>query len=258
MDQLKVTLVQSDLHWENRKANLDHFSSLIAEIKDETDIIILPEMFTTGFSMAPEQHAETMDGEALAWMKKIAHENNVVVCGSLMMNDHGKFYNRLIWMQADGTLRHYDKRHLFRMGDEQLHYTPGNSRMIIEHKGWKILPLICYDLRFPVWMRRTKEFDYELAIMVANWPEKRVAHWKALLQARAIENQCFLAGVNRVGDDGYKIHYSGESSLINPKGEIIFQQAGTPFTLTFTLRKDELIEYRNAFPVIEDGDNFSL
>lgn len=256
MQKLTITLIQAELFWENKEVNIHHFTKLIEDIKEQTDVIILPEMFSTGFSMNASALAEKMDGPVVSWMKETAKKKQAVICGSLIIEEDEKYYNRFVWVGTDGIVQCYNKRHLFRMANENDFYTNGTKKIIIEYKGFKIFPAVCYDLRFPVWLRRTKQFDYDMMIVVANWPERRAQHWKALLQARAIENQCYVAAVNRVGNDGNGFLYSGESSLINPKGEIFFQQANESFTKTFTIELAEVNEWRNNFKAIEDADSF--
>jgi omega-amidase len=202
MNDLKITLIQSNLFWENKVKNLEQFSHKIDAISEATDLIVLPEMFTTGFSMSPEKLAENVNGETVKWMKATAHKKNCVVTGSFICEEGGNYFNRLLWVNADGTYSKYDKRHLFSMGDENNHYATGEEKLIVKLKGWKICPLICYDLRFPVWARNTKEASYDVLIYVANWPERRSYPWKTLLLARAIENQSYVIGSNRVGVDG--------------------------------------------------------
>ncbi|HEX8516390.1 MAG TPA: amidohydrolase [Bacteroidia bacterium] len=256
-ENLSITLIQSDLHWEDQARNLQMFSEKIALIPGNTDLIILPEMFTTGFSMQPEKFAEGMDGSTIAWMKKQAKENNCVLTGSFACGENGKYYNRLVWMRPDGTFSYYDKRHLFSMGDENNHYSAGDKKIIEEIMGWKICPLICYDLRFPVWSRNTD--GYDLLIYVANWPERRSHPWKTLLLARAIENQCYAAGVNRIGEDANGIYHSGDSAVIDPKGEIISNIGPhKEETETILLNHTELEEFRKIFPVLNDADKFEI
>ncbi len=256
---LRITLIQSDLHWENADANLHSFAEKISSLKEETDIIILPEMFSTGFTMNAAALAESMEGKAIQWMREKAREKNCVITGSLAIKESGAFFNRLIWMNPDGTFLQYDKRHLFRLAHEQNTYTYGKEKIIVEYKGWKILPLVCFDLRFPVWSRRTKKSDYDLMIYVANWPERRVTAWNQLLIARAIENQCYIAGVNRVGNDGNHIYHSGDSAVINFKGETISGICAHDTCIeTVTLNKNELNEFRSQFPFIEDADDFTI
>ena len=219
MSSLTITLIQTNLHWENKKANLEMLQRKIESIKEKTEVVILPEMFTTGFSMKPEIFAEKIDGETVRWMKKIAAERKIILTGSVMIEEAGKFFNRLIWMLPNGEYGVYDKRHLFAFADENSHYTAGNKKLIAAVKGWKINLQVCYDLRFPVWTRQSPGKDenkYDLIINVANWPDKRRLAWKTLLQARAIENQCFVVGVHRVVKDSEKIFYTGDSSSIDP------------------------------------------
>jgi omega-amidase len=258
MSSLTITIIQSNLHWENKAANLAMFSEKINGIKEKTEIIILPEMFSTGFSMQSKTLAETMDGETIAWMKKTAAEKKAIITGSIIAEENGKYFNRLIWMLPNGEFGYYDKRHLFAFAEEDKFYSPGDKRMVASVKGWKINLLVCYDLRFPVWARQIGEAEYDLLIYVANWPERRIHAWKTLLQARAIENQCYVAAVNRVGNDGNDIHYSGDSMIIDPLGEILYQKSQQEDIFTFTLQKEKLGEVRKKFPFLKDADNFFI
>ncbi|HSV12063.1 MAG TPA: amidohydrolase [Hanamia sp.] len=258
MSSLTITLIQTNLFWENKKANLEMLQQKIEGIKEKTEIVILPEMFTTGFSMKPELFAETMDGETVQWMEKTAAEKKIILTGSVIIEEDGKYFNRLIWMLPNGEYGMYDKRHLFAFADEHAHYTAGNKKLIASVKGWKINLQICYDLRFPVWTRQDSENKYDLLINVANWPEKRNIAWQTLLRARAIENQCFVAGVNCTGEDGNKIYYSGESMLIDPTGEIIYQKKKEEDIFTTTLQKEKITETRERFPFWKDADFFIL
>jgi omega-amidase len=259
MSSLTITIVQANLHWENKAANLAMFTSKIAGIKEKTEIIILPEMFSTGFSMKAEMLAETMGGETVAWMKRTASEKKAVITGSIIAEENGKYFNRLLWMLPNGEYGYYDKRHLFAFGHEDNHYSPGHKRLIASVKGWKINLLVCYDLRFPVWARQSSgEDEYDVLIYVANWPQRRIHAWKSLLVARAIENQCFVAAVNRVGDDGNAIHYSGDSMIIDPLGEILYQKSNEEDIFTLSLHKEKLEEVRNKFPFLRDADNFII
>jgi omega-amidase len=257
MQDLKITILQSDLHWENVGANLSMFEEKIWTIREQTDIIVLPEMFTTGFTMNAASLAEPMNLTAFKWMKQQAAQTGAVVTGSLIIKEKEHYFNRLIWMQPDGKFFTYDKRHLFRMAEEHLVYSPGMEKLIIEWKGWKIRPLICYDLRFPVWSRNRKN-EYDLLIYVANWPEARRVPWKSLLQARAIENLSYVVGVNRIGKDDKEITYCGESSIISPKGEVLWQKENSEEVFTYTLSKSELYSFRAKFPANMDADEFSL
>lgn len=259
MNDLKITILQSDLHWENKEKNLQMFSDKLNSISEPSDLIVLPEMFTTGFSMRPELFAETMNGNTLAWMKVKAAEKNCAITGSFICHEEGKYLNRLVWMCPDGSYSVYDKRHLFRMGGEDSHYGAGQKKLIVEWKGWKICPLICYDLRFPVWARNTHDEQYDLLIYVANWPERRSYPWKSLLVARAIENQCYVAGVNRVGNDGQDIYHTGDSVVLNFKGEPISKiHSGKESIEAITLSYSELAEFRKQFPVMLDADKFEI
>lgn len=255
MKNLITTIIQSDLHWENKDANRQMFSDKIDAIKEPTHLIVLPEMFTTGFSMNTTLLAETMDGTTIAWMKQKAKEKNCVITGSFICEENGHYYNRLVWMQADGTHSHYDKKHLFSMGDENNHYSAGNKRIQVTVNEWKICPLICYDLRFPVWARNTRNNPYDLLIYIASWPERRNYPWKTLLTARAIENQSYVIGVYRVGTDVHDVYYSGDSAVINAKGEIISHiKPHEETTETLELNFEDLNEFRKTFPVLNDAD----
>ena len=261
MEDLKVTIVQTALAWENIDANLNSFNKKLEAVAPaSTDIIVLPEMFSTGFTMNAKALAETMDGKAVKWMTKLAAEKKCVITGSLVIKDGDHFYNRLIWMRADGTYEKYDKRHLFRMGEENNTYTAGNKRIIVNLKGWKICPLVCYDLRFPVWCRNSPQIpEYDCLIFVANWPERRGYAWRHLLIARAIENQAYVVGVNRIGNDVYDIMHIGDSGLMNFKGEIISKTKARQESIeTITISWHELEEFRKIFPVAMDADKFRI
>jgi omega-amidase len=258
MKDLKITLIQSNLHWEDKDKNLAMFSKKIASVNEDTDIIILPEMFSTGFTMNASKMAEDMNGDAVRWMKEQALKKNCIITGSLIIKEDKNYFNRLIWMRPDG-FEYYDKRHLFSYAGEDKTYSRGNNKLIVTHNDWRIHPLVCYDLRFPVWSRRTKNNDYDLIIYVANWPERRVHAWKQLLIARAIENQSYVAGLNRTGNDGNNIFHSGESSVIDFKGDqIIDVNNKEEFIQTSTLTKNNLDEYRKQFAFFQDGDEFEL
>jgi len=272
MSSLTVTLIQPDLKWEDKKANLEMFSGKIEAIKEKTELIILPEMFSTGFSMRPELLAEIMEGETVEWMRSTARSKKAIITGSLIIEDEGKCYNRLVWMLPSGDFGYYDKRHTFAYGEEDKHYNHGNKRLIASVKGWKINLQVCYDLRFPVWARQQKQdlvgedtnqggsstFEYDVLIYVANWPERRNHAWKTLLQARAIENQCFTIGVNRVGNDGNNIYHSGNSMLVDPLGTVLYHKEHEEDVFTYTLEKNTLEETRTKFPFWKDADEFML
>lgn len=259
---LTISLIQSELHWENPTKNLDLFTEKISSINKETDIIVLPEMFNTGFSMESEKLAETMTGETVNWMQTMAKQSHSVIVGSVIIKEHDEYYNRLIWAEPEGDLYTYDKRHLFRMANEDEHFSPGKDLLIVHYKGWRICPLICYDLRFPVWSRNVDEQGntiFDCLIYIANWPAARKAPWSKLLEARAIENQCYVVGVNRVGQDGNQIDYTGNSVIIDPKGDAIFAAPnGQSIVHTQAISLHELNEFRQKFPVGMDADRFRL
>ncbi|MGV3586516.1 MAG: amidohydrolase [Adhaeribacter sp.] len=257
MHDLSVTLVQTSLHWHDAAANREMLARQLTGITEATDLIVLPEMFTTGFSMDAPQLAEKMDGPTLNWLQEQAAKYNAVITGSLIMEENGQYFNRLIWVRPDGSFEHYNKRHLFRMADEHQVYTAGSFRLIVTLKGWRICPLVCYDLRFPVWSRNTGP-DYDLLLYVANWPAKRSLAWKTLLPARAIENLAYVVGVNRVGEDGKGIVYSGDSAAYKPTGEGIWQKSHDEAVQTVKLSYETLEAYRQAFPAYLDADAFSL
>ena len=257
-DLLKITLIQSNLFWEDKITNIKQFTNRIFDLTDETDLYILPEMFSTGFSMNSEKLAETMDGFTVTWMKEVAMVKNTAICGSVIITENNEIFNRFLFVEPNGNVQFYNKAHLFRMAEENKYYSAGNERIIIDYKGWKIAPFVCYDLRFPVWLKRTENYDYDLMILVASWPEKRVTHWQVLTQARAIENQCYVVGVNRVGDDGNGLHYSGNSMVIGPLGEVIYEKSDLEEIHSSTLERAYLDEVRKNFPFWMDGDNFLI
>lgn len=255
-EDLRVTLLQADLAWEDKAANLKRFDEKIAAIGTATDLIVLPEMFTTGFSMNASEMAESMNEATLEHLRRWAAACKAVVTGSFIAAEAGKYYNRLVWMSPDGTYRTYDKKHLFTYAEEHFTYTAGTEKLIVELKGWKVCPLICYDLRFPVWSRNVE--DYDLLIYVANFPARRAAAWKSLLLARAIENQAYTIGVNRVGTDGKDIYYSGDSSLIDFEGRTLYQVAHIEDTFTATLSASEQKDFRNRYAFLKDRDRFIM
>lgn len=266
MEKLSITTIQTDLHWENREANLNMFTEKIRSIEGNTHVVVLPEMFATGFTMKPEQYAETMEGTAVSWMRMMAKEKNIILAGSLSIKEGEEFFNRFIWMLPNGQQGQYDKRHCFTLGGEDEHYSPGSKRVIASVGGWRINLQICYDLRFPVWARQQTQPDpdqepspeYDLIINVANWPEKRSNHWKTLLQARAIENQSYVVGVNRVGLDGNGLNHSGDSMVIDPFGEILYHCSAKEEINTAVLEKSKLEEIRGKFGFWKDGDPFMI
>lgn len=266
MSFITITLIQPNLAWENKKANLDMLTQRIESIKERTEVVILPEMFSTGFSMQPKLFAENMNGETVGWMKKMASSKKIIITGSVIIEEGGKYFNRLIWMLPNGEYGVYDKRHLFAYADEHNHYSAGNKRLIAQVKGWKINLQVCYDLRFPIWSCQSpppqgeggRWLEYDVLIYVANWPERRSTAWKTLLQARAIENQCYVVGVNRVGEDGNKIYHSGDSMIVDPLGEILYHKAYEEDVFTYTLHKEKLNEVRERFPFWRDADSFEI
>lgn len=262
MQDLKVSIIQSDLHWEDIGANLAMFEEKIWQI-GPTDVIVLPEMFTTGFSMRVGQLAEHMNMRTFKWMRQMADQTGALVLGSFIARVHDRHYNRLLWMEPGGHFKTYDKRHLFRMAEEHHVYAPGESLLIGHWKGWRICPLICYDLRFPVWSRNRwnpslKKMAYDVLVYVANWPLVRAGAWKTLLEARAIENLSYVVGVNRVGSDGNGVEYNGGSAIVGPKGDPIFFVEGEEVIKTVALNAHALQGYRDRFPAYLDADDFSI
>ncbi|HEY4288897.1 MAG TPA: nitrilase family protein [Puia sp.] len=288
MSTLTITIIQTDLKWEDKAANLRALEDRILSIPGATELVVLPEMFSTGFSMRPEILAESMDGPTLAWMRSVAARKRVILTGSVIIEDEGNYFNRLIWMLPNGEFGYYDKRHRFAYAGENEQYSAGHRRLVTSVKGWKILPLVCYDLRFPVWSRQTPahppgeqtapfgaipvpnssdapppatsapSLEYDILLYVANWPQRRSLAWKTLLQARAIENQSYVVGVNRVGNDGNNIYHSGDSMIIDPLGEILYHGAGKEDIFTITLQKETLTDIRQRFPFWRDADSFSI
>lgn len=266
MSDLKFCIIQTELFWEDPDANLNMLRQKTDAWDMHGQIMVLPEMFTTGFSMNPEAFAQTMDGSAIEWMKETAVKKKCIITGSLMIKeangDETNYYNRLIWMQPDGICRYYDKRHLFSLADENNYYTAGEKRIVFSVNGWKILPMICYDLRFPVWSRQQSfesgEPEYDVLLYVANWPEKRIHAWRSLLTARAIENQCYVVAVNRTGTDGKGVLYNGQSMVIDPLGQILFDAEDTESITTVTLEASVLLSVRKSFPFLRDADDFQI
>lgn len=264
---MNITLLQANLYWHDPVANQAMLEERIFNLDEPTDLIVLPEMFTTGFTMDARAVAEPMNLTTFRWLKQMAAQTGAVVTGSYVVKEAGQFFNRLIWMQPDGQFDTYDKRHLFRMAGEDAIYTAGTQRIVKEWKGWRICPLICYDLRFPVWSRNapvsagfspSTNFDYDLLLYVANWPAARRNAWNVLLQARAIENLSYVVGVNRVGTDGNGHLYSGDSAVIDFKGDVLFRQADLEVVHHQTLSLNELRAFREKFPANRDADGFTL
>ncbi|MCP4134052.1 MAG: amidohydrolase [bacterium] len=257
MLNLTISCIQAELAWEDREANIGAFNSRIDLIKsnklNKPDLIILPEMFTTGFSMEAEKLAERMDGPTAAWLREKSQETGAHIMGSCIIEEQGSYYNRLLWAEPDGALHSYNKKHLFGYAGEDAVYSPGTKNITVEVKGWKIRPFICYDLRFPLWTRNFEK-EYDIAIFIANWPQSRSLHWKTLLRARAIENQSYVIGVNRVGTDGKGISYSGDTSIISHTGEILYEKAHEEAIETKELSYSSLAKYRESFPAWKDAD----
>ncbi len=269
MQDLRISLVQGATRWHDPAGNRDHYGDLIAPLHGVTDVVLLPETFTSGFSNEAVAQAETMDGATVEWMLAQAHQLGAVVTGSVQLRtsqaDGGpRVVNRMLWATPDGSLQHYDKRHLFRYAGEHERYAAGSQRLTVEWKGWRINPLVCYDLRFPVFARNRFDVerpgapDFDLQLYVANWPSARAYAWKTLLRARAIENLCFVAGLNRVGTDGNGLHYSGDSAVIDFLGHPLSECTDEEVVVTTTLRAQELQAHRERFPAMLDGDAFTL
>ena len=262
MQNLKTVLIQADIAWEDIDQNLNYFENRFKQINESPDFIVLPEMFNTGFTMNVEKCAESEGGRTISWLKKHAFEKNCVIVGSLLVNETGKFYNRMFWVNPDGSFEFYDKRHLFRMAKEHHTMSQGLNKKIVQFQDWKINLQICYDLRFPVWSKNNfykGQYDYDVLLYIANWPEIRSFAYKSLLIARAIENQSYVIWVNRVGNDGNQVCHSGDSMVIDPLGNIIAQaKNGVEEILTANLNKSNLINLREKFKIGLDWDTFSI
>lgn len=284
---MRLTILQSALSWENAAANRAMFSQKLTPLRGQTDLVLLPEMFTTGFSMNAKALAEPMDGPTVRWLREQAAAAGAALAGSFICRENDRYYNRLVFMRPDGTFEYYDKRHLFTLAGEHEHYTAGNKQLVAEWRGWRIRPLVCYDLRFPVWSRNAAPdgrgdapagavraatptppgeepgeglpgATYDLLLYVANWPARRGHHWRSLLVARAIENQAFVAGVNIVGKDGNGHEYSGDSAVIDFSGQQIAGISGREGVFTAELLLEDLQQYRRQLPFLEDADTFRL
>ena len=262
MQDLKITLIQANLVWESPKSNLANFDNKLDQIENNPDLIVLPEMYNTGFTMNVDKCAESINGESVKWLRQKAKDLNCVIAGSLLIEENGKYFNRLIWMRPDSSYEYYDKRHLFRMSNEHKTMSHGNERKIVELNGWKINLQICYDLRFPIWSRNTIEnniHEYDVLLYVSNWPEVRNEAYKSLLLARAIENQAYVIWVNRVGGDGNNIAHSGDTMLIDPKGKIVNQANPDKEKVLDTSLSSELLnKFRDKFKIGIDWDKFSI
>lgn len=263
MPDLTISLVQSDLHWEDKTANLSKLESVLRRLPSNTEVAVLPEMFSTGFSMRPELLAEPMDGPTVDWMLRMSSECRKILVGSLIVREEGSYFNRMLWVCPDGSLGTYDKRHLFGLAGENERYSPGTRRVIASVNGWRVNLCICYDLRFPVWSRQSVDMErgtpeYDLLLYVANWPEVRSHAWKTLLPARAIENQCYVAAVNRVGLDGHGIDHKGHSMVVDPMGAIVEEAPEGESVTTVTLERRVLEETRERFGFWRDADRFLI
>lgn len=257
LHKLKVALVQFNILWEQPELNINKLNGMISTAKG-ADLIVLPEMFSTGFSMNTKTFSEEMSGPTVAAMKVWAKETNAVVCGSVMIKENEQAFNRFCWVEPNGNIAWYNKAHLFRMGDEHSNFVKGKAQQLFNIKHAVLSAFVCYDIRFPVWLRRTERFNYHVMVVVANWPEKRSMHWKALLKARAIENQCYVIAVNRVGADGNGIMHKGESMIIDPLGEILLFSENDEAVLTAEVDLYKVLEIRNSFPVEIDADPFII
>ncbi len=253
---MKITIIQSDLTWENPQANRNYFEEKINSISEEVDLIVLPEMFSTGFTMNPSSVAESMNGETVSWMIASAKAKNCAITGSIVISEGGKFYNRLVFVFPSGEIKTYDKKHLFSLASEEKIFTAGSQKVVIEYKGWKICPLICYDLRFPVFSRNVE--NYDLLLYVASWPKPRINAWDALLKARAIENMSYVIGVNRIGLDGNNHEYSGHSQIINYLGDYLIEPFENEAVKIILLDKNQLMETRQKLNFLNDKDKFQL
>jgi predicted amidohydrolase len=253
---MKIALIQSSLFWENPTANRNYFEEKINAIAEKVDLIVLPEMFTTGFTMNPSAVAETMQGETISWLQSLAKTKNSAITGSLVIKENNNFYNRLVFVFPSGEIQFYDKRHLFTLAGEDKVYTSGNQKLIVDYLGWKICPLICYDLRFPVFARNIE--DYDVLIYVANWPKPRINAWDILLQARSVENICYTIGVNRVGLDANNFEYVGHSQGVDFLGTYILEPQEAEGVFIVELNKEKLLETRNQLGFLNDSDSFEL
>ena len=257
MNDLRATLVQTSIVWEDPTANRARYDDLLAGLAGTTDLVVLPEMFTTGFTMNPAPNAETMEGATVEWLRDTAARLEAVVTGSIVIAAEGGYYNRLLWMHPDGKLQTYDKRHRFAMAGEDEHYRAGNRRMIAEVRGWRVCPLVCYDLRFPVWSRNDDAYD--LLLYTANWPDRRAYDWNTLLRARAIENQSYVVAVNRIGTDAAGHTYAGDSCVIDPGWrKTLYHAEAREEVHTEVLSADHLREVRGKLPFLRDRDDFTL
>lgn len=261
MSSLSITTIQSNIFWKDKALNLNMFEKKILDFSEPTEIFILPEMFNTGFVTDPIGMDENMQGPTISWMRSLAKSKNAIITGSLIIKEDNKYFNRIIWMLPNGQYGQYDKRHLFSYGKEHINFTPGKNRFIASVKGWKIQLQICYDLRFPVWTRQNmqkRDPEFDVIINVANWPKQRANAWVTLLKARAIENMCYMIGVNRTGIDGEHIAYCGLSSVIDPLGNILYQKEDEDQLHNIQLKKENLQSIRDQFSFLNDADDFHI
>lgn len=256
MSTLNVAIVQADLHWHDPAANLQMFADSIHALQKPADLIVLPEMFSTGFTMDAERQAESMDGPSMTWLRDAASQHGIAICGSLIIRDGARYFNRFVVMRPNGEFECYDKRHLFRLADEHQHYSAGSEKIVFELEGWRICPMICYDLRFPVWSRNVE--GYDLLLYVANWPSRRHLAWQTLIRARAIENQCYVAAVNRCGTDGNDLPYLGGSAVLDYLGQDMLDLGEEPGQGTVAIEKPGLVKFRDRFPFHRDADRFVI
>lgn len=253
---MKIALIQAPLVWENPKANRNYFERKIKSVSEEIDLIILPEMFTTGFTMEPKNLWETMDGETISLLKNLAKVKGAAITGSLIIKENDKLYNRLVFVLPSGEVQNYDKRHLFSLAGEEKIYAAGKEKLIIDYLGWKICPLICYDLRFPVFARNSEE--YHLLIYTANWPTQRIHAWNTLLKARAVENMAYTIGVNRIGDDANDYPHIGHSQVVDFLGEFVLEPQESEGIFEVELDKNQLLETREKYGFLDDRDEFEI
>ncbi len=254
--KLKIALIQTSLIWENPLENRSHLAQKVTGFMEEVDLILLPELFSSGFTMNPKAVAETMEGETVSWLQHLAKAKNAAITGSLVIEENGKYYNRLLFVYPDGEIKTYDKRHLFSLAGEDQFYTAGTEKLIVEYKGFKICPLVCYDLRFPVFARNVE--NYDLLIYVANWPKPRVNAWDILLKARAVENMCYTIGVNRIGTDANNHHYIGHSQALDFLGDYLVNPQEADGVFMVELDKEKLLETRTKLSFLNDRDNFEI
>lgn len=253
---MKIALIQTSLAWENPMENRSHLVQKINGFMEDVDLIVLPEMFSSGFTMNPKDVAETMEGETVLWLQHLAKAKNAAITGSLVIEENGNYYNRLIFVFPDGEMKTYDKRHLFTLAGEHQFYTAGKDKLIVEYKGFKICPLVCYDLRFPVFSRNTE--DYDLLVYLANWPKLRTNAWDILLKARAVENMCYTIGVNRIGTDANNHEYIGHSQAVDFLGDYVLEPKETDGVFIIELNKEKLLETRKKLAFLQDRDKFEI